>query len=223
MASPPMSFMSICDAKLRLDALEDGGSGKLNSKWKSSREPKKLLAREGEGGVGGRSAFGGAALRGGTSSRDEEALRTRTTGRLATEAVVDAAEVGNVVEFVSVEDVRVRVNVMGDEEIGELLFEGACPLENVSDAFRRRGPGDIEDIPETVLKPSPPDAVLGRTAPPTVIPRGRVVGLCACTNERGSVPPPECVLILLRSVIVECDEPEPVVGCTPFRFRANVA
>ena len=83
-------------------------------------ELKKLLRRDGEGGVGGRSAFGGAALSGGTSKREEEALRTRTTGR----PDVETAAIGKVVDPVSVDDVRVRENVIGEDDTGELLLEG---------------------------------------------------------------------------------------------------
>ena len=47
-------------------------------------------------------------------------MRTRTTGR----PDVETAAIGKVVDPVSVEDVRVRENVIGEDDTGELLFEG---------------------------------------------------------------------------------------------------
>ena len=65
-------------AKLRLEELEDGTSGNANESTDSSASS----VSEGEGGGGGNLVDGGAEARGGRFAREDEALRTSTSGRV---------------------------------------------------------------------------------------------------------------------------------------------
>lgn len=65
------------DAKLKLDELEDGGSGKTKDSASSSNT-------NGDSGGGGSCIAGGAECNGGTLTRDEDAFLTTTSGRVVT-------------------------------------------------------------------------------------------------------------------------------------------
>ena len=102
-------------AKLKLEELEDGTSGNANESTDSSASS----ISKGDGGGGGSLEDGGAEARGGRLTREEDALRTNTSGRVDDDRGVAVLEVDN--------DERALLNMIGDAVDDDAVGEPLTP------------------------------------------------------------------------------------------------